>query len=238
MEDEKDMKRTKPSKPPSYVDSHKGIVSNNVQKAINNLAILFFSFFHIIEFVDILPKYEQKFVDIEILNLSTEVATKEGECLPKMPEFNPTKKNFSSKRDQLRAKYNLDGPSPSAPDQNTPKKVEKEPELELDQADKSSSVEELEALEPSQITTETKKNESSAYKDSEDWLSQLAMSRGESRDRTMSSPHIQHILNKPRTMSSPHLSESREHPEQKNCFDSLWRCRNVDSQSKSVTDCK
>merc|ERR1719483_470318 len=37
-------------------------------------------------------------------------------------------------------------------------------------------------------------------------------------------------------MSSPHLSESREHPEQKNCFDSLWRCRNVDSQSKSVTD--
>ena len=221
-----DMKRTKPSKPPSYVDSHKGIVSNNVQKAINNLAILFFSLFHIIDSM-------MKFVDVEILNLSTEVATKEGECLPKMPEFNATKKNFSSKRDLLRAKYNLDGPSPSAPDQNTPKKVEKEPELEPDQADKSSSVEELEALEPS--TTETKKNES---KDSADWLSQLALSRGESRDRTMSSPHIQHILNKPRTMSSPHLSESREHPEQKNCFDSLWRCRNVDSQSKSVTDCK
>ena len=187
--------------------------------------MLFFSFFHIIEFVD-----------IEILNLSTEVATKEGESLPKMPEFNPTKKDFSSKRNALRAKYNLDGPSPSAPDQKTPKKVEKEPELEPDQADKYSSAEELEALEPSQITTETKKNDSSAYKDSADWLSQLAMSRGESRDRTMSSPHIQPILNKPRTMSSPHLSESSK--EQKNCFDSLWRCRNVDSQSKSVTDCK
>jgi hypothetical protein len=190
---------------------------------INNLAILFSFFFHII--------------DIEILNLSSEVATKKGEG----PKLEPTKifdPKFSTKRDLLRAKYSLDGPSPSAPDQKTPKKVEKEPELEPDQADKSSSIEELEALEPSQITTETKKNESSAYKDSADWLSQLAMSRGESRDRTMSSPHIQHILNKPRTMSSPHLSESRENPEQKNCFDSLWRCRNVDSQSKSVTDCK
>ena len=189
-----------------------------------NLAILFFSFFHIIELVD-----------IEISNLSTDVATKKGEG----PKFEATQifdPKFSTKRDLLRAKYNLDGPSPSAPDQKTPKKVEKEPELEPDQADKGSSVEELEALEPSQITTETKKNDSSAYKDSADWLSQLAMSRGESRDRTMSSPHIQPILNKPRTMSSPHLSESSK--EQKNCFDSLWRCRNVDSQSKSVTDCK
>ena len=170
--------------------------------------------------------------------MSSEVATKKGEG----PKFEPTQifdPKFSTKRDLLRAKYNLDGPSPSAPDQKTPKKVEKEPELEPDQADKCSSVEDLEALEPSQITSETKKNESSAYKDSADWLSQLAMSRGESRDRTMSSPQIQRdILNKPRTMSSPHLSETREHSEQKNCFDSLWRCRNVDSQSKSVTDCK
>lgn len=152
-----------------------------------------------------------------------------------MPEFNPTKKDFSATRNLLRAKYNMDGPSLSAPDQKTPKKVEKEPELEPDQADKCSSAE---ALEPSQNTSETKKNDSSAYKDSADWLSQLAMSRGESKDRSMSSPHIQHILNKPRTMSSPHLSESRDYPEQKNCFDSLWRCRNVDSQSKSVNDCK
>ena len=176
-----------------------------------------------------------EFVDIEILNLSTDVATKKGEG----PKFEATQifdPKLSTKRDLLRAKYNLDGPSPSAPEQKTPKKVEKEPELEPDQADKYSSIEELEALEPSQITTETKKNDSSAYKDSADWLSQLAMSRGESRDRTMSSPHIQPILNKPRTMSSPHLSESSK--EQKNCFDSLWRCRNVDSQSKSVTDCK
>lgn len=190
--------------------------------------MLFFSlFFHIIELID-----------IEILNLSSEVATKKGEG-PKLEPARIFDPKFSTKRDLLRAKYSLDWPSPSAPDQKTPKKVEKEPELEPDQADKCSSAEELEALEPSQITSETKKNESSHYKDSGDWLSQLAMSRGESRDRTMSSPHIpQHILNKPRTMSSPHLSESRDHPEQKNCFDSLWRCRNVDSQSKSVNDCK
>jgi hypothetical protein len=84
---------------------------------------------------------------------------------------------------------------------------------------------------------------SSTYRDSGDWLEQLAKMP---RDRVMSSPQITSLLNKPRTMSSPQLdlnpalsssrllSQSPEKGQEKHCFDSLWRCRKVDTQSKSL----
>ena len=86
---------------------------------------------------------------------------------------------------------------------------------------------------------------SSTYRDSGDWLEQLAKM---SRDPVMSPPQISSLLNKPRTMSSPQLdysqsgsrllSQSPEKGPEKHCFDSLWRCRKVDTQSKSLNNGK
>ena len=103
------------------------------------------------------------------------------------------------------------------------------------------------SAEPAAVADGPLKNprRSSTYRDSGDWLEQLAKM---SRDPIMSPPQISSLLNKPRTMSSPQLdysqsgsrllSQSPEKGPEKHCFDSLWRCRKVDTQSKSLNNGK